>query len=142
MTFFDNEQVYDFLAGQAAEANETVNAVEDASSFTVIGAATGQVAIWNGTEYVPASITGESASGLSVGVITSPSLSLQVSINNPANTRTKLGLGGLALLNSAAASADTAPAQTAAYVQADVQAILAELRDLKSKLRASGVLST
>lgn len=55
--------------------------------------------------------------------------------------RSNLGLGGLAILNAVAASADTAPAQTAVYVQADVEAILTELRDLKTKMRAAGVLT-
>lgn len=41
----------------------------------------------------------------------------------------------------AAASADSAGAPGAAYSQAEVQAILTELRDLKAKLRTAGVLS-
>ncbi|HMV49422.1 MAG TPA: hypothetical protein PLQ88_30550 [Blastocatellia bacterium] len=65
---------------------------------------------------------------------------VSVNFTNPAAVRASLGLGGLALLNAAAASADTAPAQTAAYVQADVQAILDELRALKTSLRTAGVL--
>lgn len=40
------------------------------------------------------------------------------------------------------ASADSAPAQTTMYVQADVQAILDELRDLKTKMRAAGLLAS
>lgn len=51
------------------------------------------------------------------------------------------GLGTLSTKNAALPSADTAPAQGAGYVQADVQAILTELRDLKAKLRAAGILS-
>lgn len=62
--------------------------------------------------------------------------------SDDATTRTNLGLGGLATQSAAAASADTAPAQTAAYVQADAQAVLDELRDLKAKLRSAGILST
>jgi hypothetical protein len=64
-----------------------------------------------------------------------------VNVTNKPTTRTNLGLGGLATQNAAAASADTAPAQSGVYVQADVQAILNELRDLKSKLRSAGILS-
>jgi len=64
-----------------------------------------------------------------------------VNVSNKPTTRTNLGLGGLATQNAAAASADTAPAQSGVYVQADVQAILNELRDLKSKLRTAGILS-
>lgn len=66
---------------------------------------------------------------------------VSVNFTNPAAARTSLGLGALAVLNAAAASADTAPAQTAAYVQVDVQAILTELRDLKTKLRSAGILT-
>lgn len=47
--------------------------------------------------------------------------------------------GGLASLNPATNPADTAPNQTAAYVQADVQAILTELRAVKSALLAAGI---
>lgn len=42
----------------------------------------------------------------------------------------------------AAASANTAAAVGASYSQAEVQAILDELRDLKTKLRTAGVLAT
>ena len=69
---------------------------------------------------------------------------LTVTTLNPTDaptTRTNLGLGALATKNAAAVSADAAPAQTAAYVQADVQAILDELRDLKTKLRTAGILT-
>lgn len=44
-------------------------------------------------------------------------------------------------VKQAAASADSAGAVGAAYSQAEVQAILTELRDLKAKLRTAGVLS-
>jgi hypothetical protein len=64
-----------------------------------------------------------------------------VNVTNKPTTRTNLGLGGLATQNAAAASADTAPAQSGVYVQADVQAILNELRDLKAKLRTAGILT-
>ena len=46
------------------------------------------------------------------------------------------------VVKKAAASADTAAAPGAGYVQAEVQAILTELRDLKAKLRTAGVLTT
>mgnify|MGYP005814885181 CR=1 FL=1 len=45
------------------------------------------------------------------------------------------------LVKKAAASADTAAAPTATYSQAQVQALLNELRDLKAKLRTAGVLA-
>src|SRR5262245_41270422 len=64
-----------------------------------------------------------------------------VNVTDKPTTRSNLGLGGLATQNAAAASANTAPAQSAAYVQADVQAILDELRDLKTKLRNAGILT-
>lgn len=46
------------------------------------------------------------------------------------------------LVKKAAASADTAAAVGASYSQAEVQAILTELRDLKAKLRTAGVVVT
>ena len=133
--------VYDFLASTAAAAQERAEEVVESSSFSSVGATTGGVPIWDGVNYIPGSLTGDSGFGLSVTVVTSPSLGLQVTVSNPATMRTGLGLGGLAVLNAAAASADTAPAQTAAYVQADVQAILTELRDLKTTLRSAGILT-
>lgn len=75
-----------------------------------------------------------------IGPGSSPTF-VSISVADAPTTRTNLGLGALAVLNAAAASADAAPAQTAAYVQADVQAILTELRDLKAKLRAAGILA-
>lgn len=62
--------------------------------------------------------------------------------NTASAIRTRIGLGGLAVLSAAAASADAAGAPGAAYVQAESAAILAELRDLKSKLRSAGILAT
>lgn len=44
-------------------------------------------------------------------------------------------------VKKAAASADTAAAVSAAYAQAEVQAILNELRDLKTKLRNAGIVT-
>jgi hypothetical protein len=64
-----------------------------------------------------------------------------INTTDDATSRANLGLGNLATKNAAAASADTAPAQSGGYVQADVQAILNELRDLKTKLRAAGILT-
>lgn len=46
------------------------------------------------------------------------------------------------LVNQSTASADTATAPSAEYTQAEVQAILTELRDLKTKLRTAGILAT
>lgn len=45
-------------------------------------------------------------------------------------------------VRQSAASADAAAAVGAAYTQAEVQAILDELRDLKAKLRTAGLLAT
>lgn len=46
------------------------------------------------------------------------------------------------LVNQSAISADTATTPSATYTQAEVQAILTELRDLKTKLRTAGILAT
>lgn len=46
------------------------------------------------------------------------------------------------LVNQSAISADTASAPSATYTQSEVQAILTELRDLKTKLRTAGILAT
>lgn len=46
------------------------------------------------------------------------------------------------IVKQATASADTATAPSETYTQAEVQAILTELRDLKTKLRTAGILAT
>lgn len=46
------------------------------------------------------------------------------------------------VVNQSAASADSASAISAAFDQAEVQAILDELRDLKTKMRTAGLLAT
>lgn len=46
------------------------------------------------------------------------------------------------VVNQSGASPDTATAPSATYTQAEVQAILTELRDLKTKLRTAGILAT
>lgn len=62
-----------------------------------------------------------------------------VSFNNsdPNATTTVKGL-----VNQSAASADTAAPIGVAFSQTEVQAILTELRDLKTKMRAAGLLAT
>ncbi len=84
------------------------------------------------------------SSGFSVTITSAGGLNYttSLSVSNAGTARTSLGLGGLAVLNAGAASADTAPSQTGSYVQADVQAIITELRDLKTKLRAAGIIAT
>ena len=57
------------------------------------------------------------------------------SINPLANTSV------VGLVKQAAISADSAPIPSVAYTQTEVEAILAELRDLKAKLRTAGVLA-
>lgn len=44
------------------------------------------------------------------------------------------------VVNQAAASSNTAPVPSSTYSQTEVQAILTELRDLKTKLRTAGIL--
>lgn len=63
-------------------------------------------------------------------------------VTTAAQLRTAAGLGTMATRNQIAASADAAGAVSAGYVQAEVQAILDELRDLKTKARTSGALAT
>jgi hypothetical protein len=51
-------------------------------------------------------------------------------------------LGSLSNSSIAAQCPDTAPAQSGAYVQADVEAITTELRALKTALRAENIILT
>ena len=46
------------------------------------------------------------------------------------------------LVNKAAASVNSAAEPSAIYTQAEIQSILSELRDLKSKLRTAGILAS
>lgn len=64
-----------------------------------------------------------------------------VSVSNQGTARTSLGLGTLAVRNAAAASADVAAPIGAVFSQAEVQAILDELRDLKAKLKTAVILT-
>lgn len=148
---YDDYGTFDYLAAQAALAAAGLKAAQ-ALSFTVSGTAVGQLAVWDGSAFVAGQLQGDSATGTAVTNTTSP-FGLKVALTTvplanggtgattAAAARTNLGLGGLATQNAAAASADSAPAQSAAYVQADVQAILTELRDLKTKMRTAGILT-
>lgn len=62
---------------------------------------------------------------------------LEVSPSNPVAATTATA----GIVKKAAASANTATAPGVAYVQAEAQAVLTELRDLKTKLQTAGVLS-
>lgn len=59
----------------------------------------------------------------------------------PGRLRSQGGVGAVQRFGQAPASADTASAVGVGYTQAEVQAILDELRDLKTQLRAAGVLA-
>lgn len=62
---------------------------------------------------------------------------------NAAAQRTTLGLGTVAVANQVAADPDDAmPDSTAAYTQANFDALKAEVNDLKAKLRTANVMAT
>lgn len=82
--------------------------------------------------------------GSFLGAIDAPSMQIGPS-TGPKNDVVHTGAAATGAVRGAvyqaAASANTAAAPGAAYVQAEMQAILTELRDLKTKLRNAGVLS-
>lgn len=82
---YDDDYSYDYLATQAAEAQAVVDAAIDSASFAVTGTSNGQAALWNGTAFVPGSISGDS-NGVSVGVVTSPAFGLQVTLSQNLTT--------------------------------------------------------
>lgn len=87
------------------------------------------------------------ASGGSAGFSISASgipgtLTLSISVSNAATARTSLGLGGLAILNSGAAVANSSVVAAAGYVQADFQSVIDKLNALLGSLRTAGIIAT
>ena len=160
------EGLYDYLAAQAAEAQEQANQLAQSSSITVTGTAQGQIAIWSGTAFVAAGLSGDS-NGVSVAVVTSPAFGLRVALSqnlttagsptfagltltaplsvanggtgaaNAASARSNLGTGGI---GSAVANLGTVA--SAGYVQAELQATIDKLNALLNSLRTAGVIAT
>lgn len=60
------------------------------ASFSITGASTGQIAVFNGTAYAPGTLT--SGDGIGAALTSSP-FGIQFSVTNAATLRTKLGLG-------------------------------------------------
>jgi len=121
------------LNANFANMAAAVNALA-ADQMLQVGAAAGGAGTW-----VP--VTG----GQFYGQIAAPSMVLGPvgGATHPAVSTGDLATtSAVGVVKKAAASADTAGAPSAGYVQAEVQAILDELRDLKAKLRTAGVLAT
>jgi len=121
------------LNANFANMAAAVNALA-ADQMLQVGGAPGGAGTW-----VP--VTG----GQFYGQIAAPSILIGPvgGTQYPALTTNDLATtSAVGVVKKAAASADAAAAPGAGYVQAEVQAILTELRDLKTKLRTAGVLAT
>lgn len=90
----------------------------------------------SGSVYLYTNTTGGSAGAIFHKTTLSDTNTGWVNIKALATTTTN------GLVRQAATSADTATAPSETYTQAEVQAILTELRDLKAKLRTAGILAT
>lgn len=97
---FNLDVDYDFLAAQGAAAQETAQQFVNSNSFTITGTASGQLPIWNGTGYVPGSISGDS-NGVSVGVVSSPAFGLQVTLAQNLKTTASPTFAGLTVAGAA-----------------------------------------
>lgn len=87
-------------------------------------------------------ISTSATSGFSLGAVgVGNTLTFSFSISNAANARTALGLGDLAVLNVAGAVANTTTVASAAYVQAEAQAVIDKLNNLLVSLRTAGIIA-
>lgn len=88
-------------------------------------------------------VSGSASSGFTVSVSgAANTLTISMTVSSAANARTTLGLGGLAVLNAAAAVANTSTVASAAYVQAEAQAVIDKLNALLTSLRTAGTIAT
>lgn len=88
-------------------------------------------------------VSGSASSGFTVSASGAANLlTISMTVSNAANARTTLGLGGLAVLNAAAAVANTGTVASAGYVQAEAQAVIDKLNALLTSLRNAGTLAT
>lgn len=70
----------DLLLTRTAEAVEQLEEIQDqAASLSGSGTTIGQVAVWNGSAFVPGILIGDS-NGLSIAVVSSPSFGLQAAL--------------------------------------------------------------
>ena len=87
-------------------------------------------------------VSGSASSGFTVSASgAANTLTISVTVSNAANARTTLGLGTLAVLNAAGAVANMATVASAAYVQAEAQAVINKLNDLLVSLRTAGIIA-
>lgn len=131
-----------YQAGEAADAAELVSESElppPTTSLSFAGYVDG--VLQNITLQGTVNEVSVTPSGLTVTVAFDGAYFLK-GYNTAADIRTRIGLGAMALAAKVAASADAAAPVGAAYVQAEVQAILDELRDLKAKMRTALALAT
>lgn len=88
-------------------------------------------------------VSGSASNGFTVSASgAANTLTISVTVSNAANARTTLGLGGLAVLNAGAAVANTGIVASAAYVQAEAQAVIDKMNALLNSIRAAGIIAT
>lgn len=127
----------DYVLGQQRQLERQIEEAQMANTLSASGGGDGDFAILRGGVFTPGTLSGTA----NQVAITPTGTGYTISLAAAANVITYLGLGGLALLGPAAAAADTATNPGVAYVQAEMQAILDELRTLKTRLRAAGILT-
>lgn len=85
-------------------------------------------------------VSGSASSGFTVSASgAANTLTISFTVSNAANARTTLGLGGLAVLNAATNTANSAVVAGAAYSQADFQSVIDTLNNLLTRLRSAGI---
>ena len=104
-----------------------------AGAVTSIGGATGTTI----------TVTSSGSSGFSLSASGTPGqLSFSISVSSAATARTSLGLGALAVLNAGSAVANLSTVASAAYVQAEAQAVIDKVNSLLNSLRTAGIIAT
>lgn len=85
-------------------------------------------------------VSGSVSSGFTVSASgVANTLTISLTVSNAANARTALGLGALAVLNTATDTPNSAIVAGGAYVQADFQSVIDTLNNLLTRLRTAGI---
>ena len=90
------EYIEDYLIGRTGETADSLEEIERLN-LTLIGTSQGQIAIYDGAGFVAGALNGDSAVGVSVTIVTSPTVALKVSIAQDLRTTASPEFAGLTL---------------------------------------------
>lgn len=90
-----SEYFDDYLIGRTAETAESVAELERVNLLSLIGSAIGQLALFDGSGFVAGVLNGDSATGVSVAVVTSPYFGLMISLSQDLRTSASPEFAGI-----------------------------------------------